>query len=66
MQLAQLVLAAGKRRAAHVLLPASQRKGGKAVSGGLDLVEISRLHDLVDLLHDPGDDARIGRRVVAS
>ena len=48
------------------LLPASRRKGGKAVSGGLDLVEISRLHDLVDLLHDPGDDARIGRRVVAS
>ena len=46
------------------LLPASRRKGGKAVSGGLDLVEISRLHDLVDLLHDPGDDARIGRRVV--
>ncbi|SDF68265.1 MULTISPECIES: DNA repair protein RadA [Thalassobaculum] len=48
------------------LLPASRRKGGKALSGGLDLVEISRLHDLVDLLHDPGDDARIGRRVVAS
>lgn len=50
----------------RALLPATRRKGGKAVSGGLDLVEISRLHDLVDLLHDPGDDARIGRRVVAS
>jgi DNA repair protein RadA/Sms len=48
------------------LLPASRRKGGKPMSGGLDLVEISRLHDLVELLHDPGDEARIGRRVVAS
>jgi DNA repair protein RadA/Sms len=50
----------------RALVPASRRKGGRAPSGGLDLVEIARLHDLVDLLHDPGDDARIGRRVVAS
>lgn len=50
----------------RALLPASRRKGGKAATGGLDLVEIARLHDLVDLLHDPGDEARIGRRVVAS
>jgi len=56
------------------LLPATRRKTarsaksgtpGTTVTGGLDLVEITRLHDLVDLLQDPGDDARFGRRVIS-
>ena len=54
------------------LLPATRRKIGRdtksAPPGGataLDLVEVARLHDLVDLLHDPGDDARFGRRAVS-
>ncbi len=48
------------------LLPASRRKGAGPAGAGMELVLISRLHDLVELLHDPGDDARFGRRVASN
>jgi len=48
------------------LLPASRRKGAGPTGAGIELVSVARLHDLVDLLNDPGDDARFGRRAVSS
>ena len=53
---------AAKLGFSKALLPAVRRKGGGPSAGGLELVAISRLHDLVELLHDPGDDAQFGRR----
>ncbi|GHD49754.1 DNA repair protein RadA [Thalassobaculum fulvum] len=47
------------------LLPAVRRKGARPAAGGIELVPIARLHDLVDLLHDPSDDAGFGRRIVS-
>ena len=56
---------AAKLGFSKALLPAARRKGGGTAAGGMELVHIARLHDLVDLLADPGDDARFGRRVTA-
>jgi len=56
---------AAKLGFSKALLPAARRKGARPPAGGLELVEIARLHDLVELLHDPADDARFGRRVVS-
>ena len=53
---------AAKLGFSKALLPAVRRKGGGQSAGGLELVAISRLHDLVELLHDPGDDVQFGRR----
>ncbi|MEQ9334930.1 DNA repair protein RadA [Thalassobaculum sp.] len=47
------------------LLPASRRKGAGPAAGGMEQVAIARLPDLVELLHDPGDDTRFGRRAVS-
>jgi DNA repair protein RadA/Sms len=44
------------------ILPSSRRKGSKPAAGGLDLVSIEQLHDLVALLSDPSEDAKFGRR----
>ena len=46
------------------ILPKARRKGGERGGGGLDLVGIEQLHDLVALLQDPADNSRFGRRAV--
>ncbi len=56
---------AAKLGFAKALTPAARRKGKRAASTALELVEIARLSDLVDLLNDPADAARFGRRAVS-
>lgn len=55
---------AAKLGFSKALVPAARRRGsGGGSADGLELVSITRLHDLVELLQDPGDDTRFGRRV---